>query len=147
MTDAAPVPAAADAVSPPPKRSRFAVVFTEDGCRTDLRLGALLILAAVFLWWFLGPDFCSKVYLVGAPLFFFGVVMQAIQARRDGRPGYPWKLGLAMTVMGGLLWWDLTYREGPLGPSGRQEIGPLTTAAGAWLLLWWPVARRRMEDA
>jgi hypothetical protein len=81
---AAPVPAA-----DPPQRSRFAIVFTEDGCRTDLRLGALLILAAVFLWWFLGPDVCSKAYLVGAPLFFFGVVMQAVQARRDGRPGYP----------------------------------------------------------
>jgi hypothetical protein len=52
-----------------------------------------------------------------------------------------------MTVMGAWLWYDLTYQEGPNGPVGRQEIGPMTVAAGAWILLWWPLASRRRAGA
>jgi uncharacterized membrane protein HdeD (DUF308 family) len=117
--------------------------FTTDGCRTDVRLGALLILMAVFLWLWLGPSWSSKLYLVGAPLLLWGVPMQALQARREGRPGYPWRLGLALGIGGALMWPDLTYRERYDAPLQVQPVAPLLAFAGAWILAWWPVARRR----
>jgi len=117
--------------------------FTTDGCRSDVRIGALLVLMAVFLWLWLGPSLSSKLYLIGTPLLLFGVPMQAIQARRDGRPGYPWKLGLALGIGGALMWPDLMYRERFDQALQVQPVAPLLTAAGAWILIWWPVARRR----
>lgn len=133
---AAPAPA-------PEKPPRPGFAFTTDGCRSDVRLGALLILMAVFLWLWLGPATSSKLYLIGAPLLLYGVPMQALQARRQGRPGYPWKLGLTLAVGGALMWPDLVYRERVGGPLLWQPVAPLLTAAGVWILLWWPVARTR----
>lgn len=147
MTDAtaaSPTPAApADAAKPAPT----AFCFTDPGCRTEVRLGALIILAAVFLWLFFGPTVCSRLYLIGAPLLFIGIPIQAIQARRDGRPGYPWKLGLALTLGGGFMWPDLRFRESITGPVHVQEIAPLLLAAGVWILLWWPYARTRSSTS
>lgn len=142
MTNASdPLSAAAGPAKPTAEPSAFC--FTDPGCRTEVRAGALIILAAVFLWLFFGPTFCSRLYLVGAPLLLIGIPIQAIQARRDGRPGYPWKLGLALTIGGALMWPDLRYREAIDGPVYVQEIAPLLLAAGAWILLWWPFARTR----
>jgi hypothetical protein len=121
--------------------------FTDPGCRTEVRLGALIILAAVFLWLWLGPTMSSRLYLIGAPLLLIGIPIQAIQARRDGRPGYPWKLGLAMAIGGALMWPDLRYRESPTGPVYVQEVSPLLLAAGVWILAWWPFARSRSPDS
>jgi hypothetical protein len=146
VTDAAapaPVPAAQQPAAPAESAPPSAFCFTDPGCRTEVRLGALIVLAAVFLWLFFGPTFCSRLYLVGAPLLLIGIPIQAIQARRDGRPGYPWKLGLALTLGGGFMWPDLRYREIIGGPVHVQEIAPLLLAAGVWILLWWPLARTR----
>lgn len=145
MNDAATPPAPA-AASEPAKPAATAFCFTDPGCRTEVRLGALIILAAVFLWLFFGPTVCSRLYLLGAPLLFIGIPIQAIQARRDGRPGYPWKLGLALTLGGGFMWPDLRYRETIGGPVQVQEIAPLLLAAGVWILLWWPYARSRSSS-
>ena len=146
MSDAVttpPAPTSAPAAEPA-KSQASAFCFTDPGCRTEVRLGALIILGAVFLWLFFGPTFCSRLYLVGAPLLLIGIPIQAIQARRDGRPGYPWKLGLALTIGGALMWPDLRYREIVGGPVHVQEIAPLLLAAGAWIMAWWPVARSRV---
>ena len=138
MTDAAtdpqspPTPALAPA-------TKTAFAFTDPGCRTDIRAGALLILGAVFLWLWFGPQTSAKIYLVGAPLLLWGVPWQAIQAR-GGRPGFPWKLGVAMTALGMAMWPGLRFQNGPGEPMEVQIIAPLLTAAGAWILLWWPVA-------
>ena len=130
-------PAAAEA--PKPRKSGFA--FTDPGCRTDVRFGALLILAALFLWLWFGPTTSARIFLCGAPLLLWGIPWQALQGWRDGRPGYPWKLGIAMTLMGIFTWLDLRFREEPGGPIQVQIIAPLLTAAGVWILLWWPVSR------
>lgn len=150
MSDAATTPTAPDPAVPPaqpaaPAASAFC--FTDPGCRTEVRLGALIILGAVFLWLFFGPTFCSRLYLVGAPLLLVGIPLQALQARRDGRPGYPWKLGLALTIGGALMWPDLRYRETIGGPVHVQEIAPLLLAAGVWIMAWWPLARSRVQPA
>lgn len=147
MSDAAITPPAPAAPAPPEpaKAQASAFCFTDPGCRTEVRLGALIILAAVFLWLFLGPTVCSRLYLIGAPLLLVGIPIQALQARRDGRPGYPWKLGLALTIGGALMWPDLRYRETIGGPVYVQEIAPLLLAAGVWIMAWWPVARSRVQ--
>jgi len=136
-----PVPIPVPASVATPSKPGFA--FTTDGCRTDVRVGALLVLMAVFLWLWLGPGTSSKLYLIGAPLLLVGVPMQAIQARRHGRPGYPWRLGLALGLGGALMWPDLLYRERFDAALQVQPVAPLLVAAGAWILLWWPIARRR----
>jgi hypothetical protein len=146
MTDAV-VPAAAELPSKPVKRPGF--TFTDPGCRTEVRAGALLVLAAVFLWLWAGPTLASKIYLVGAALLVIGVPIQAFQSRR-GRPGFPWKVGLAMTLLGLAMWPDLIYREAVGGVRRVQDIAWMLTGAGAWILLWWPVARigrKRAEAA
>lgn len=123
-----------------------AFCFTDPGCRTEVRLGALIILGAVFLWLFFGPTFCSRLYLIGAPLLLIGIPIQAFQGRA-GRPGYPWKLGLAIALGGAFMWPDLRYREVIGGPVHVQEIAPLLLAAGAWILAWWPVASFRSSSS
>ena len=145
MSDAITTPPASDpaASSEPAKPAASAFCFTDPGCRTEVRLGALIVLAAVFLWLFFGPTVCSRLYLVGAPLLLIGIPIQAIQARRDGRPGYPWKLGVVLTIGGALMWPDLRYREAIDGPVHVQEIAPLLLAAGVWIMAWWPLARQR----
>ncbi len=115
--------------------------FTDPGCRSDVRLGALIVLGAVFLWLWWGPSASSRLYLSGAALLLFGVPLQAFQSRRDARPGYPWKLGLAMAIGGGVMWPDLRYRDIAGGPVHVQEVAPLLLIAGAWILAWWPLAR------
>jgi hypothetical protein len=146
---AAPDSANADAPSPAPaeqKKASAGFAFTDPGCRSDVRLGALLILAAVFLWLWLGPTTASRLYLLGAPLMLWGVPWQALQARRDGRPGFPWKLGLAMAIGGAVMWPDLRYREAPGAAVQVQEVAPLLLAAGLWILAWWPIARSRRQS-
>ena len=152
MTDAAPDAPVPAGPSPTPtttdqKPPSAGFAFTDPGCRTDVRLGALLILAAVFLWLWLGPTTASRLYMVGAPLLLWGVPWQALQARRDGRPGFPWKLGLAMAIGGAVMWPDLRYREAPGGPVYVQEVAPLLLAAGVWILAWWPIARSRRSSS
>ncbi len=115
--------------------------FTDPGCRTDVRVGALLVLAAVFLWLWWGPTVSSRIYLVGVPFLLAGVPLQAFEARRNGRPGYPIKLGLVLLVGGALMWPDLCYREQVGGPLHVQEVAPLLVCAGAWMVAWWPLAR------
>lgn len=144
MTDTA-APAAATPNGPArrqkPEKPGFA--FTDPGCRTEVRLGALLMLAAVFLWHFVGPRWMTWLYLGAAPLLLVGMPLQVLAARR-GEPGFPWKLGLAMAIGGALMIPDLRYRERVDGPVDVQPIGQLLLAAGAYILVWWPFARRRV---
>ena len=143
MTDAPPTAAAAPAPAPAAgaQEDKPGFAFTDPGCRSDLRLGALIVLGAVFLWLWWGPSASSRLYLAGAALLLWGVPLQAIQARRDGRPGFPWKLGCAMAIGGGVMWPDLRYREIAGGDIHVQEVAPLLLIAGAWILAWWPLAR------
>jgi hypothetical protein len=131
----------AESVSAAPTPSRWNVTFTDDGCRTEVRLGALIILIAVFLWLWFGPATSAKIFMCGVPFLLVGIPVQAIQALRYQRPGYPWKLGLAMTFMGLAMWHDLRFREWPGDPVRVLDVAPMLTAAGGWILLWWPIAR------
>ena len=54
------------------------LTFTDDGCRTELRIGALLVLVAVFVWLWLGPDIASRLALVGLPLLLVGGALQFV---------------------------------------------------------------------
>lgn len=131
MTDA-PAPAQPPAPPAPPKPG---FKFTVPGCRTELRLGAFLVLAGTFLWNFVGPTWAMRLVLVGAPLLLVGTVLQALAARR-GVDAMPWKLALAMAVLGGAMCWDFRYRELPGGPLAVVLVGPALLGAGAWILLW-----------
>ncbi len=131
---------AAPLVPAPVAKPGFA--FTDPGCRTEVRVGALLVLMGLFLWLWLGPSLSIKLCWIGLPLVAVGVPIQAIQARRDGRPGYPWKLGLTLAIGAGLMWKDLTYREYVGGALMVQPIAPILMSVGAWILVWWPVAGR-----
>ena len=136
MTETAP------AADRKPEDEKPGFVFTDPGCRTEVRVGALLVLAAVFLWLWWGPQNSSRLYLVGAPLLLVGIPIQAIQ-RRAGRPGYPWKLGLALAIGGCAMWPDLRYQEvvdGVQRVTSVQPVAPLLAFAGLWILLWWPIA-------
>ena len=180
MTDPVPpnAPAAAVSADEAKKRSdKPAFTFTDAGCRSEVRLGALLVLAAVFLWLWLGPQKAGMLYLVGMPLLLVGIPLQAFQAR-SGRPGFPWKLGLAFTIGAALMWPDLRYRDieaidpgthgsppmlGSLdisylwsglryreawnGPMQVQTVVPLLLAAGVWIVAWWPLAARNRRLA
>ena len=115
--------------------------FTDPGCRTEIRLGTLLILAAVFLWLWLGPSTSSLLYFIGLPLILVGVPLQALQGRRFARPGFPWKLGLVLTFGGLAMAWDLRFREVAGGGLHVQPVAPMLIIAGVWMLAWWPVAR------
>lgn len=137
MTDAAPTAPGSEAAKPAAKRPGFA--FTTDGCHTVLRLGALLVLMGTFLWNFVGPTWAMRLALVGAPLLLVGVVLQALAARR-GVPGMPWKLGLAMLILGAAMTWDFRYRDLPGGAMAVVLVGPILAAAGGWILLWTPLA-------
>lgn len=117
--------------------------FTDPGCRTEIRLGTLLMLAAVFLWLWLGPATSSLLYFIGLPLVLVGVPLQALQGRRFARPGYPLKLGLVLTLGGLAMMWDLRFREVVGGPLGVQPVAPMLFVAGLWMLAWWPVSRPR----
>ncbi len=130
-----------------PKPRWWQVTVTDPGCRTDVRLGGLLVMGSVFLWLFAGPSLSAKFLMLGAVLLLWGVPAQAFQARK-GRPGYPWKMGLAFALLGLAMTPDLRYREEPGGPLGIQIMAPALAVAGLWILAWWPLARRRVvEDA
>jgi hypothetical protein len=143
--DQAPADADTTPASAPTRGGGF--TFTDPGCRTDVRLGALIVLGSVFLWLWWGPTNSSRLYLVGAILLLWGVPLQALQARSIGRPGFPWKLGLALAIAGGAMWPDLCYRETPSGALHWQEVAPLLVGAGVWILAWWPVARTGKRGA
>lgn len=125
----------------PPAKPGFA--FTDPGCRTEIRIGALLVLIGVFMWGWLGPAWASPLAYLGLPLVLVGVVLQVRDARRTGRPGYPWKLGIAMGLGGLVMAWDLTYRERFDGPLAIQLTAILLVIPGLWILGWWPAARQR----
>lgn len=128
------------------KAKKEGFTFTDDGCRTELRVGALLILAAVFLWLWLGPPTSMKLFLAGVPLLIIGVPLQAFQALK-GRPGFPWKLGLTLAFGGLAMLPDLTYRESIDGGLRVQQIGPMLVLAGVWILAWWPLAHIGFKKA
>ena len=134
MTDSAPAPVSQ------PKKPWF--TFTDDGCRTEVRLGGLLVAAGVFLWLWLGPPLAGSLCGIGMLLLLVGVPIQAIQGRA-GRPGYPWKLGLGMTILGLAMWPDLIYRLHPDGPAAVQELVWFLAGSGLWILAWWPLSRPR----
>lgn len=132
-----------DSASTVPARARRGpFTFTDDGCRTEIRIGGLLVLAGVFGWLWLGPAKASTIYLLGLPLLLVGVPLQVRDAWRRARPGFPWKLGVALTAMGALMWPDLSYRTEVGGPLRVQELAPMLLVAGLWILVWWPLARR-----
>lgn len=140
MTDAVPATVPVPATEPPkPEAKGF--TFTDDGCRSEIRFGALLMLAGMFLWLFAGPNLSNYINLVGIVLLLVGVPLQARDARRIARPGYPWKLGIILTGLGVLMLKDLLYRERYDGPLGIQPMAPVFIGVGAWILAWWPVAK------
>jgi uncharacterized membrane protein HdeD (DUF308 family) len=155
MTESTPV---ADQATPPPdpaaasgdestKPVKPGFAFTDPGCRTEIRLGALMILIGVFMWGWLGPTWASPVAYLGVPLVLVGVVLQVRDSRRSGRPGYPWKLGIAMGIGGLVMLPDLLYRERFDAALLPQITVLLLIIPGLWILGWWPAARRRPQEA
>lgn len=141
MNEPAPVP-------PPARRPWWA--FTHPGCRTELRLGALLVLAGTFLWNFAGPALAMRIALLGLPLLAIGAVLQALREARRGIDAFPGKLALAMLALGVPMCWDFRFRDGPGEPLQILLVGPILAASGGWLLLWWGVdawLRRRARAA
>lgn len=123
----------------PPAPRRAWLQFTLPGCRTELRVGALLVLAGTFLWNFAGPALAMKLAILGLPLLAVGAVLQALLSARQGVDAYPWKLALAMLVLGLPMCWDFRYRDVPGEAVQLLLVGPILAIAGAWLALWWPV--------
>lgn len=126
--------------------------FTLPGCRTELRLGALLVLAGTFLWNFAGPSLAMKLAIVGLPLLVVGAALQALLSARQGVDAYPWKLAVAMLLLGVPMCFDFRYRDAPGAEVQLLLVGPILAVAGGWLALWWPVSamnlrRARMEAA
>ena len=147
MNDTTLAAVPAEAAPSEAKPRWWQITVTDPGCRTDVRLGGLLVMGSVFLWLFAGPALSAKGLILGGLLLLWGIPAQAIQAR-SGRPGYPWKMGLAFAVLGLAMIPDLRYREVPGGPIGVQIMAPALAIAGLWVLAWWPVARRKpVEDA
>ena len=105
-------------------------------------LGALLVLVAVFVWLWLGPDVASRLALIGMPLLIIGGALQVRDAGK-GRPGYPGKLAITLLVFGLLMLPDLRYRESVGGPLSWQPMPVLMLIAGVWLCALWPIARRQ----
>ena len=66
---------------------------------------------------------------------------------RRGLPGMPWKLGVAMLILGVAMTWDFRYRDLPGGPMGVVLVGPILAVSGAWILLWLPFAARWLRQA
>jgi hypothetical protein len=126
--------------------------FTLPGCRTELRIGALFVLAGTFLWNFAGPALAMKLAILGLPLVAIGAVLQALLSAKHGVDAYPWKLAVAMLLLGVPMCWDFRYRDVPGETVQLLLVGPILAIAGAWLALWWPVAmfnlrRARTADA
>lgn len=119
--------------------------FTQDGCRSEIRLGALLVLAAVFVW-LMFPLVAGKLVAIGVPLILVGTLLQTRDAGR-GRPGYPVRLAVILTIYGAFATIDLSYRESVGGPLQFQPTALLLLLAGLWLLAFWPIARKRLHTA
>ncbi len=132
---------------PQPAPRRSWLQFTMPGCRTELRLGALLVLAGSFLWNFAGPALAMKLAVVGLPLLIIGAALQAVVTSRQGIDAYPWKLAVAMLVLGLPMCWDFRFRDAPGGPIHILLVGPILAVAGAWLALWWPVSAMNLKRA
>ena len=133
-------PITADA-GKPPRKPWF--TFTDEGCLTGVRVGGLLVVAGAFLWQFLGPFWAASFLLLpGLILLAAGIPMQAIQGRR-GRPGFPWKLGIGLTLLAVALIPDTFYRVQPGGTLKLQITTCYLLATGLWILLWWPLSRPR----
>jgi len=131
------------AAAPAPAPRKAWLQFTHPGCRTELRVGALLVLAGTFLWNFAGPSLSVKLAIVGLPLLAVGTVLQAVRGTR----GYPWRLAIAMLILGLPMCWDFRYRDIPGGELHVLLIGPILAVAGAWLALWWPLAALNQRKA
>ena len=121
--------------------------FTLPGCRTELRLGALLVLAGTFLWNFAGPSLAMKLAVIGLPLLIVGAVLQALLSARQGVDAYPWKLAAAMLMLGLPMCFDFRYRDAPGGELQLLLVGPILALAGGWLALWWPVSALNLRRA
>ncbi len=121
--------------------------FTLPGCRTELRLGALLVLAGTFLWNFAGPSLAMKLAILGLPLLIVGAVLQALLAARQGVDAYPWKLAVAMLILGVPMCFDFRYRDAPGAEVQVLLVGPILAVAGGWLALWWPVSAMNLRRA
>lgn len=131
-----PEPADESAAAKKKKREdRPMIVFTEDGCRSEIRLGALLALAAVFFPLMIGPPLCVKIMLVGLALILVGVPLQVRDARQHGRPGYPWKLGLTLALGGTFMIWDLAWKSAVGAPWQVQELPAMLTVGGVWIVV------------
>ncbi len=134
----------ADAQAKKKKKDPFC--FTDPGCRTEVRLGALLTVGPIFLWMWLGPEKAVWLLVMGIPLLWSGIPIQAIQARKHGRPGYPWKLGIAFALLGGLMIPDQVSRVTPDGGLAMQIQAPLLCLSGLWILGWWFYAKQSSDD-
>lgn len=121
--------------------------FTLPGCRTELRLGALLVLAGTFLWNFAGPSLAMKLAVVGLPLLVVGAALQALLSARQGVDAYPWKLAVAMLILGVPMCFDFRYRDAPGAEVQLLLVGPILAVAGGWLALWWPVSVMNLRRA
>lgn len=115
--------------------------FTDPGCRTEVRLGALLTVGPIFLWLWLRPDTAVWILVIGLPLLWAGIPIQALQARKQQRPGYPWKLGIAFTLLGALMIPDQMSQVVPGGATSLQVQAPALCLSGIWILAWWFYAR------
>lgn len=131
----------------PPAAPRGGLQFTSPGCRTELRLGALFVLAGTFLWNFAGPALAIKLALIGLPLLLIGTVLQALLSSRRGIDAYPWKLAVAMLILGVPMIFDFRYRDAPGAEVQVLLVGPILAIAGGWLALWWPVAALALRRA
>ena len=118
------------------KKKKEPFCFTDPGCRTDVRFGALLIVAATFLWNFIGPEKAVLLLVLSIPFLWIGVVLQALQARNEQRPGYPWKLAITLGVIGFLMIPDQVYRATPDGPLQVQLQAPVLFLSGLWIFAW-----------
>lgn len=129
------------------KKKKDPFCFTDPGCRTEVRLGALLTIGPIFLWMWLGPDKAVWLLVAGLPLLWIGTVLQAREARSAQRPGYPWKLGLAFAVLGALMIPDQMSRVVPGGALSFQLQAPALCLSGLWILSWWFYARSASSAA
>ena len=73
--------------------------------------------------------------------------LQALLSARRGVDAYPWKLAVAMLILGLPMCVDFRYRDAPGGELHLLLVGPILAVAGAWLALWWPVAALNLRRA
>ena len=138
----APQPSKEPAKVPAIDQMPTGFAFTDSGCRSEVRFGALLIMMAVFMWLFLGPQWCAWLSVAGGVCLLIGVPWQAFESMRVQRPGYPIKLAVVFCVLGGFLLYDNRFRVRYDAAMDFHYIGWMVLLAGLWMLAWWPVARK-----